>query len=308
LRLNFLQTFDALTGKFKQNFCVSNDGTLTDLSIGSNNPLVLGGNGTGVGTIQLNQASGVPKAVIFSNGSWFGASGVPYFRSVDLNAPTPFDVMCNNCSVGTPGQAWIDICATDITLDSSNFECNSIGNWVAATHWSIGSKKSGTGVNLDLGINETGGHVGIGGFGGLGLAQPLRVYTASTDGSGAGSYLRCNTTTNCAFAIETSVGVPVTSWHLAIVAGTGTADSAINDGVFRNVNTSFDFSTNNGTSTVFRLTTTGLCKDSATSTIAAYGCIAMTDLQMVTRSAAVLREIQFPHCSIRSQRLLDAAA
>ena len=91
------------------------------------------------------------------NGSW-ATYAVPYFRPTETNKGIAFDLMPN----GTIGSedAHIDICSTDITADSSNFEALELKKTATAAH--IGTKKLGTGTVRKLSINENGGDVVIG--------------------------------------------------------------------------------------------------------------------------------------------------
>jgi hypothetical protein len=58
---------------------------------------------------------------MLGNGNWFPGP-VPYFRPAFPNSQSPMDVMPNGSTVTNRGSAWIDVCSSDITLDSGNWE------------------------------------------------------------------------------------------------------------------------------------------------------------------------------------------
>lgn len=170
-------------------------GTLTALGDASGN--------FGGGKIQLNNIGGGADDVVLSNGSWNqGSTPVPFFRSGTLNHGVAFDLMPN----GAAADCWMDVCSTDITADSNNFECVTVMKH-ASSYAVIGTKKGGSGTLRNLRIMESGSFTSIGATAtdpvvtlevrGAGTAnvfvEALDVYGGSnSDTSGSAIYLHAS--------------------------------------------------------------------------------------------------------------------
>jgi hypothetical protein len=128
----------------------------------SGNNLTLGLDAGTSGSLTLN-SNGTTKTqpAQISNGNWYPTAAVPYFRPTTASTQGILDVMSNGSTVASQLDAWIDVCSTDITLDSTDFECVSIHKY--PTYSSVGSKAQGTGTVRPLAVNEFGGNVTVGG-------------------------------------------------------------------------------------------------------------------------------------------------
>jgi hypothetical protein len=129
---------------------ISGNGLTLGLDTGTSGILTLNSNGTTK-----------TKVAQLSTGNWFTSAAVPYFRPADASTEGILDVMSNGSTVASQIDAWIDVCSTDITLDSTDFECVSIHKY--PTYSSVGSKAQGTGTVRPLAVNEFGGNVTVGG-------------------------------------------------------------------------------------------------------------------------------------------------
>jgi len=68
-------------------------------------------------TVNNSTAGGKNRQFQIGNGNWY-VGAVPYLRSLDAGTVFAFDIMPNTSAA----DCWIDICSTDITADSSNYE------------------------------------------------------------------------------------------------------------------------------------------------------------------------------------------
>ena len=97
------------------------------------------------------------------NGNWGGpTASIPYFRSAAGSSVIAFDLM----PAQSVGDTHMDICNSDITADSGNWEALMVGLYRPSTGYGIiKTKKSGTGTVRPLVMQQDGGNLGIGNFG-----------------------------------------------------------------------------------------------------------------------------------------------
>jgi len=149
---------------------------------------------------------------MLGNGNWFPGP-VPYFRPAFPNSQSPMDVMPNGSTVTNRGSAWIDVCSSDITLDSGNWEAVTLA--LNPSYASVSTKQSGIGQIRSLALNEFGGNVGIGIVNPeaslhVKSTDPVPVYITSSSAPGIMFNNQTNHTHSTAYAY---IGVATAAGH-----------------------------------------------------------------------------------------------
>jgi len=97
------------------------------------------------------------RYVVLGNGNWW-SNAVPYLQPLSDNTGIALDILPKGSTAQT---TWVDICSTDVTLSSANWECLDLKKLAGGASL-VQSTAAGTGTVRPLLMQTTGGGVGIG--------------------------------------------------------------------------------------------------------------------------------------------------
>lgn len=164
---------------------------------------MVGDGGSTVATNKLvvnNSVNGSnSRQFVIGNGNWY-STAVPFLQPYADNTGLAFDIMPKGATIsGGQASCWVDICSTDITADSANYETLKLQKGTTDAY--IMTTHSGTGVARNLRMMIQGGGVTIGSDG-----APLSKLDVA-GGVAIGSYATNNAAPSNGAIISGQVGI-----------------------------------------------------------------------------------------------------
>jgi hypothetical protein len=139
------------------------------------------------------------RQFVLGNGNWY-STAVPFLQPYTDNTGIAFDVMPKGATIsGGQASCWVDICSTDITADSTNYETLKLQKGTTDAY--IQTTHSGTGVARNILMQTQGGGVAIGAS-----SAPLSMLDVK-GGVAIGTYATGNAAPSNGLIVSGQVGI-----------------------------------------------------------------------------------------------------